>query len=685
MNIDYGLGDFVKRIERFDGSTVSNAYDSAGRLAYTGISNSETGTPNVEVNRTYWPDGALKSVDDASSFVEYGYDLLNRLTSITSTVSSVSSVVDHQYDGVNLTNSSVQVSGFQFQVSSAYDAAERLTEIIADREDATTQRFIYSYNPENGRIASVSNSVSGLVCSYQYDLMDRATNITYRTGTNLVRSLDYEYDAVSMITKKTESGGASSISTAYTYDSLDRLVAEKRTADGSSAQTQYSYDLAGNRLSQTTEGWKTSYTLGIGNRLASSSTESNSTTFVSGQSSEIIGTDDLWGTLYISNLTANTGVVPDVNGSSFSAEVPVVENSTNVLVAAIRDAAGNVGYATNTVWAGDFTTENTEAQRYAYDAAGCLTNLNGTSLEWDERYRLVNVDAASCRIAYAYDVLGRKVSRTACFQQATNVEHYVYSGNQVVADLDGDGNLLRTYVWGSGIDNLLCFTDHTTSNTYYAVKDHQNSVLAMVDETGAVIESYQYDAWGNVTAFDASGAEIKISNIGNRYLFHGREIDWTTGLYYFRARWYDPETGRWLSKDPIGISGGLNLYAFVSNNPVNFVDPTGMNRWIVSEVIHQYLLVETWDDCGNSTGYKRIDFGPSCFWTCLLYSPGNLTVTDGVAPPSNAYEVISGAVADQILLETMTDLESDPPGYTTFYNCRTFSAQGSNFGLEQDW
>jgi RHS repeat-associated protein len=68
------------------------------------------------------------------------------------------------------------------------------------------------------------------------------------------------------------------------------------------------------------------------------------------------------------------------------------------------------------------------------------------------------------------------------------------------------------------------------------------------------------------------------SAVGNRYLWQGREYDLTTKLYYFRARWYDPVSGRWLSKDPIGISGGLNMYAFCGNNPVNFTDAFGL-RW----------------------------------------------------------------------------------------------------------
>ncbi len=78
-----------------------------------------------------------------------------------------------------------------------------------------------------------------------------------------------------------------------------------------------------------------------------------------------------------------------------------------------------------------------------------------------------------------------------------------------------------------------------------------------------------------MTVFDSNGNELDDSALGNRYCFQGREIDYTTGLYNFRARWYDPETGRWLSKDPIGINGGLNQYVFCGNNPVMFGDPEG--------------------------------------------------------------------------------------------------------------
>lgn len=250
---------------------------------------------------------------------------------------------------------------------------------------------------------------------------------------------------------------------------------------------------------------------------------------------------------------------------------------------AIRDQAGNIGYAANDVYVGIADCVDLTNNTYAYDEAGCLTNLNGTSLEWDERYRLTfAVQDSVFDIQYSYDVYGRKMSRTS----GSDTEYYVYDGLHIVADLDEDKNLLRTYSYGPGVDNLLCFTDHTTSNTYYAVKDHQNTVLALVDEFGTVVESYEYTAYGETTAFDASGTELTESAIGNRYTFQGRETDWATGLIYFRARWYDSDFGRWISKDPLGISGGLNLYEFCRSNPVNFIDPGGL----VTEKIDGYVI-----------------------------------------------------------------------------------------------
>lgn len=146
-------------------------------------------------------------------------------------------------------------------------------------------------------------------------------------------------------------------------------------------------------------------------------------------------------------------------------------------------------------------------------------------------------------------------------------------------------------------------TDHTGStNTYYYITDHLGSVHAITDENGSIVEQYRYDAWGRVSAYDGSGTPISETQIGNRYLWQGREYSWNTGLYYFRARWYDPITGRWLSKDPIGIAGGLNQYVFCGNNPVNFRDPFGLATTGADVFINE--LVQTFSE--STEGNKML-------------------------------------------------------------------------------
>jgi RHS repeat-associated protein len=249
-------------------------------------------------------------------------------------------------------------------------------------------------------------------------------------------------------------------------------------------------------------------------------------------------------------------------------------------VSARADLAGNIGRTTNTIEIALVTNA-----AYGYTDAGCVSNISYTGVgvsqtldfDWDGHYRLKSVITNGVLAeSYEYNAHGLRVSTT----EADGAKRWhVYNGNHPIAEVSTNGALLKSYTWGQGVDNLISFTEYTSSetNTYYTLTDHLGTVHAVADESGAIVESYDYDPWGRVLGvYDADGSQLSESAIDNHYLFQGRWYSWATDLYYFRARWYDPTSGRWLSKDPISISGGLNQYVAFGNNPVNLRDWSGL-------------------------------------------------------------------------------------------------------------
>ena len=146
--------------------------------------------------------------------------------------------------------------------------------------------------------------------------------------------------------------------------------------------------------------------------------------------------------------------------------------------------------------------------------------------------------------AYGYDVVGRRASTTTL---EGTTRHVYDDGWQVIADLDEQDNVIASYTWGEGIDNLLAVK--VGGAAYYPLTDIQGTIWGYADSQNNVVARWQYDAWGNVV--DEDVAAPALANL--RYRFQCREWSAVTRLVNFRMRWYDAGTGRWLSKDPIGL------------------------------------------------------------------------------------------------------------------------------------
>ena len=198
----------------------------------------------------------------------------------------------------------------------------------------------------------------------------------------------------------------------------------------------------------------------------------------------------------------------------------------------------------------------------------------------DDRNRLTAVafysaaGALQKQVAYTYDVNDQLIEKqvddtgNGIFDRA---QRFVYDDDDVVLVFDASGSLTDRYLWAPQIDQLLA-DENAVGNVLWPLVDNQNTVRDLVDSTGAVVDHLVYDANGNIVS-QTNAADQPL------FAFTGQMWDADAGLQYNRARWYDPETGRFVSQDPKSFAAGdPNLYRYVTNDPLNAVDPTGWQQ-----------------------------------------------------------------------------------------------------------
>jgi RHS repeat-associated protein len=190
-----------------------------------------------------------------------------------------------------------------------------------------------------------------------------------------------------------------------------------------------------------------------------------------------------------------------------------------------------------------------------------------TNYTWEFENRLISVTLSGTggTVSFKYDPLRRRIEKTT--SSATSI--YVYDGINLVEETNGSGSVVARYSQGASFDEPLAMLRSATTSFYE--EDGLGSVTSLSSGAGALAQTYTFDSFGNQTASSGS--------LTNPFRYTARELDSETGLYFYRARYFDPQTGRFLSEDPVGFSVGNNFYAYVLNNPVNLIDPVGLAPW----------------------------------------------------------------------------------------------------------
>ena len=485
----------------------------------------------------------------------------------------------------------------------SYDHHQNLIGLTDQRGNKTT--FIYDtlYRPEKvtdplGRHSFMKYDAGGNLTEITdrlgrriliaYDQMDRRSQITFNDAV-----VTYSYDGVGKLTslQDTQSGNIQ-----WTYDDANRILSETTPA----GVTSYTYNAANQRTSMTAANRQpVTYGYDTAGRLQTITQGAETFTLAYDLISRPANLQRPNGitTTYtydaVNRLERMThGQAPAVEDYQYTFNADDEISSITTLSAARPLPSAKNGVPAD----GSNRISQLGTTNFNFDDEGktlTKTSQQGTTTyQWDARERLTQVTRPDGQtVNYSYDALGRRSTRTTAGVTTT----FLYDGADVVLDRTSNGGE-TDYLNATGVDEKLRQSSPATGPLYF-LQDHLGSTTSLTDAGGNVVERQDYDPFG-----ETQGSAL------TRYGYTGRERDDVTGLVYYRARWYDPQQGRFISEDPSGFDGGLNKYVYADNEPINSIDPYGLQT--VGPSRNPGNFPNTYPVCKVPTGGKGIEFLP---------------------------------------------------------------------------
>jgi RHS repeat-associated protein len=568
------------------GNTITYQYDVLNRVSSMTDALGNASSYVYDNN-----DNLTRETDRKGNATNYTYDNLNRRISQTDALSNTTtSTYDKAGNPTSLTDANTNVTSY------TYDALNRLVqEKFADN---TTKAYTYD---SSGNLKTRTDN-AGHTTTFIYDDANRPVLRSYTAA--LVDTFAYDkvgvliaaksnqasvtfiYDAVNRIKSETLNGKTTSY--AYNialgkrtiiypggrqienqFNSRDQLSAIRES--GQDIAT-YEYDIAGRNTKRSYQnGTVTNLAYDADSRVTD--LNHNPSRFVDfGYAYDKEGNPTA--TQFRHNTAHNEQYTYD-NGYQLTGftKGATVQGSFNYDAIGNRTTAQLNGtsatYSVSSMNAYSSISYGTTVNP-TYDINGNLTSYGSTSYSYDRENRLIAVNGGTTAI-YTYDALGRRIRKIT----GADTTNYFFDGQRVIEERSGSDSLKASYVWGRWIDDIVSM--RRSGQNYFYHTNNLGSVVSVTNSSGAVVERYEYDAFGKVTVYDAGFMVLSGgSAIANPYLFTGRDLDKETGLYYYRARYYDPIHGRFVQRDPMGYIDGMGTYAYVGGNPVSRIDPSGL-------------------------------------------------------------------------------------------------------------